>query len=121
MKAPKISHTVAFEKPDSAHASAACGALNPGFASSSGPKNTNGASTATRTTPIRPIAAAGQRLEHEADDHADEDREVYHACCGNPSGAGISAISTATAIGAMQAHAGQPLAAGRRLAPRCCR
>ena len=36
MNAPKISHTVLLENPDSAQLSAAFAALNPGFASSAG-------------------------------------------------------------------------------------
>ena len=59
MKAPKMSHTVELENPDSAHASAERGALKPAWASCAGLKNTYGASTATRPTPIRPIAPPG--------------------------------------------------------------
>ena len=59
MKAAKMSHTVLFEKPDSAQASAAFGALNPGLASSAGLNSTQGASSVTRVTPMRPIAPPG--------------------------------------------------------------
>ena len=59
MKAPKISQTVEFEKPESAHASAERGALKPGWASCAGLKNTYGDSTVTRPTATRPIAPPG--------------------------------------------------------------
>ena len=40
MKAPKMSHTVPLEKPESAHVSAAFTDLKPGFASSAGENST---------------------------------------------------------------------------------
>ena len=59
MKAPKISHTVVLEKPESAQASAARAELKPGFASCSGLKKTHSDSTVTSVTPMSPIAPPG--------------------------------------------------------------
>jgi len=55
MKAPKISHTALFEKPDSAHRMDSTGSLKPGAATWAG---VNGRPrTPTSATPKKPIAA----------------------------------------------------------------
>ena len=59
MNAPKISHTVVLEKPESAQLKEARAGLKPVFASCSGLKKTYSDSTVTSVTPIKPIAPPG--------------------------------------------------------------
>ena len=93
MNAPKISHTVVLEKPDSAHASAARASLKPGFASCSGLKKTHGDSTATSVTPMSPIAPPGSGSNMRPTMTPTKIAKKYHACCGRPAGAGMSAMT----------------------------
>src|SRR5688572_8872466 len=104
MNAPKISHTVVLENPDSAHESAARGALNPAFASCSGLKKTYSENTATIVTPISPMAPPGNGSNMSPTMTPTKMAKKYHACGARPAGGDISAIATATAIGAMAFH-----------------
>src|SRR6188474_1831933 len=104
MKAPKISHTVVLENPDSAQFNAARASLKPGFASCSGLKKTHWDSTATSVTPMSPIAPPGSGSNMRPTITPTKIAKKYHACCGRPSGAGMSAMMIATAIGAIAVH-----------------
>src|SRR3954467_11130913 len=99
MNAPKISQTVAFEKPDNPQVSAAFAALNPGLASSAGLNSTQGESTVTVVTPMMPIAPSGNGSKLRPTMTPAKIAKKYQACCGRP-GAGISAMAIATATGA---------------------
>src|SRR5512144_3444886 len=99
MKAAKISHTVVFEKPDSAQVRAALADLKPGFASSAGPNSTYGARIVTSEMPIRPIAAPGSGSSISATMTPANMAKKYQACWASPSGGGMTASTTATAIG----------------------
>src|SRR3954467_6672230 len=101
MKAPKISHTVVLEKPESAQANAARASLNPGFASCSGLKKTQGDSTVTTVTPMRPIAPPGSGSNMRPTMTPAKIAKKYQACCGSPAGVGVSAGTAAPAPGAM--------------------
>src|ERR1035437_1559425 len=122
MKAPKISQTVAFEKPDSAQVSAALAGLKPGFANSAGAYKTQGERQVTSVTPMRPTAPPGNGSSIRPTITPAKMAKKYQACGASPAGAGSSAITTATTIGAIAfqeifmglsfAKAGQP--AGHR-------
>src|SRR5512139_163123 len=99
MNAPKISHTVVFEKPDSAQVSAALNDLKPGLASSAGENSTHCESTATVVTPIRPIAPPGSGSSISPTITPAKIAKKYQACGARPAGARISAMMTATAMG----------------------
>ena len=75
MKAAKISHTVEFEKPDSAQVRPALAGLNPALARSAGPNRTYGREERHQRDADQADGRAGQRFEHQADDHAREDGE----------------------------------------------
>ncbi|OIQ68080.1 hypothetical protein GALL_503330 [mine drainage metagenome] len=122
MKAPKISQTVTFEKPDSAQDNAALAGLKPGFASSAGAYNAQGERTVTSVTPMRPMAPPGNGSSIRPTITPAKIAKKYQACGASPVGAGSSAITTATTMGAIAfqeivmslsfAKAGQP--AGHR-------
>ncbi len=99
MNAPKMSQTVLLAKPDSAHVSAASGALKPGFASSAGPNSTYGASTATSVTPMRPMAPPGRGSTIRATITPAKIAKKYHACSARPAGGGKRASASVTPIG----------------------
>ncbi len=86
MKAAKISHTVEFEKPDSAQVRPALAGLNPALASSAGPNRTYGARIVTSATPIRPMAAPGSGSSIRPTMTPAKMAKKYHACCARPSG-----------------------------------
>src|SRR3954465_5675402 len=90
MNAPKISQTVAFEKPDNPQVRAAFAALNPGLASSAGLNSTQGESTVTVVTPMMPIAPPGNGSRMRPTMTPAKIAKKYQACCGRP-GAGITA------------------------------
>src|SRR5512137_813542 len=100
MNAPKISQTVPLANPDSAQASAALYALKPGLASSAGANSTYCASTVTTVTPISPIAPPGSGSSIRPTITPAKIAKKYHACGARPSGGGINASASATAIGA---------------------
>src|SRR5450755_3087022 len=100
MNAPKISHTVPLEKPDNAQVSAALAGLKPGLASSAGAKSTQGASTVTSVTPMRPMAPPGSGSSIKPTMTPANRAKKYQACGAKPAGAGSRAKTIATAIGA---------------------
>ena len=104
MNAPKISHTVLFENPDSAQVSAALAGLNPGFASSAGAYITHGASSVTTETPMSPMAPPGSGSSIRPTMTPAKIAKKYHACGARPAGAGIRAIAIATATGTTAFH-----------------
>ena len=57
-----MSQTTVLEKPDSAQLSEALAGLKPALASSSVLNSTQGDSTVTADTPIRPMAAPGRKI-----------------------------------------------------------
>ena len=73
--------------------------LKPGFASSAGANSTQGASTVTSVTPIRPMAPPGSGSSISPTMTPAKMAKKYHACGASPAGAGMSAIAIATAIG----------------------
>src|ERR1035437_1938259 len=99
MKAPKISQTVAFEKPDSAQVSAALAGLKPGFANSAGAYKTQGERQVTSVTPMRPTAPPGNGSSIRPTITPAKMAKKYQACGASPAGAGSSAITMATMIG----------------------
>src|SRR4249919_3215850 len=100
MNAPKINHTVVLAKPDSAQVNAALYALKPGFASSAGANSTNCESTVTTVTPIKPIAPPGSGSSIKPRMTPAKIAKKYQACGARPCGAGISATTSARAMGA---------------------
>src|SRR4051794_7797322 len=104
MNAPKMSHTVVLENPDSAQESAARGALKPALASCSGLKNTYCENTVTIVTPISPIAPPGSGSNMRPTMTPTKMAKKYHACGARPAGGDMSAIAAATATGATAFH-----------------
>src|SRR3954463_1254616 len=104
MKAPKISHTVVLEKPESAQLKAARASLKPGFASCSGLKNTHGDNTVTTVTPMSPMAPPGSGSNMSPTMTPTKMAKKYHACGARPAGGAMRAIAAAAAIGAMAFH-----------------
>src|SRR5512145_3534083 len=104
MNAAKISHTVVFEKPDSAQVRAALAGLKAGLARSAGPNSTYGARMVTSEMPIRPIAAPGSGSTIKATITPAKIEKKYHACWARPSGGGMIASTIVTAIGSKAFH-----------------
>src|SRR5512144_2609712 len=104
MKAAKISHTVVFEKPDSAQVRAALADLKPGFASSAGPNSTYGARIVTSEMPIRPIAAPGSGSSISATMTPANLAKKYQGCRARCPGGGMPAGPAGTAVGTPAAH-----------------
>src|SRR5512134_835422 len=104
MNAPKISHTVVFANPDSPQRIASAGHLDPTFAACSGERYTWLASTTTSVMPIRPIAPPGSGSNIRPTMTPAKIAKYHHACCGSPSGGGMSARMTAMATGAAAFH-----------------
>ena len=82
MNAPKMSHTVEFEKPESAH-----------FRESAGFASTR-ESTAARATPVTPTAAAGIGSSTSPTTTAQKSAKKYHAAGFRPAGTGSKATIT---------------------------
>src|SRR5512137_1443270 len=99
MNAPKISHTVALEKPESSQVTAALYALKPGLASSAGENSTYGESTATTVTPISPMAPPGSGSSIKATITPAKIAKKYQACAANPAGGGSSASASVMMTG----------------------
>jgi hypothetical protein len=95
MKAAKISQTVVLEKPDSAQVSDALAGLKPALASSAGANSTQGDSTVTTLTPIRPMAAPGSGSSIRPTMTPAKMAKKYQACGARPAGGGISASTMA--------------------------
>ena len=104
MNAPKISHTVAFENPDSAQRIASAGHRGPAFASCSGEKYTWLASTRTVVTPSRPMAPPGRGSSIRATTTPAKMAKYHHACCASPSGGATRARPIAMTIGTSALH-----------------
>ena len=104
MKAPKISQTVLLENPDSAQVRAAFAGLKPSLAISAGENSTQGASTVTSVTPMRPMAPPGSGSTIRPTMTPAKMAKKYQACCGRPSGAGASASAMTTAMGSKARH-----------------
>src|SRR5271165_1872446 len=101
MNAPKISHTVVFENPESAQRIASTGQREPAVAACSGERYTWFASTATTVIPIRPIAPPGKGSNISPTMTPANIAKYHHANCGKPPGAGTNARTIAIAIGAI--------------------
>src|SRR5208337_3875577 len=101
MNAAKISHTVLFEKPESAQWIASPGQCEPAVAACSGDRYTWFASTATTVIPIRPIAPPGNGSSISPTMTPANIAKYHQANCGKPRGAGISARRIVTATGAI--------------------
>src|SRR5271167_738338 len=106
INAPRMSHAVGLLYPDNAQLMAALGNRKPGADICCGLNNTNRARTVTRVIPISAIAAPGNGSRTKPAMIPTKMAKKYHACWGNPDGAGISASTTATPTGASDFHAG---------------
>ena len=108
MNAPKTSHTVPLENPVSAKRSDSSASLKPGFARSAGPNSTQGESTVTAVSPIRPIAGAGSGSVTRPAMTPAKIAKKYHACGSSPFGVGTSASSATMASGTATRHGAVP-------------
>lgn len=105
VNAPKISHTVGLENPETAHSNALTVGLNPGWANSSELNRTYGPNRAATEIPINPMAPPGRGSKISPTIHPKKMAKNLHAWGSSPRGTGMIRMINVARIGHKQRRA----------------